>query len=82
MPRLKHQWEQLPKIHKIAFTGEVLHIYGCIAKIMSKKRRCTIAGITLLVLFDFYEIDEDGHDDVLRWSKSDIKLGVCLDHDL
>ena len=34
--------------------------------IMSKKRRCTIAGITLLVLFDFYEIDEDGHDDVLR----------------
>ena len=47
-----------------------------------EKRRCTIAGITVLVLFDFYEIDEDGHDDVLRWSKSDIKLGVCLNHDL
>ena len=29
--RLKHRWERLPKTHKIAFTGEVLHIYGRVA---------------------------------------------------
>ena len=32
--RLKHRWERLPKTHKIAFTGEVLHIYG---RVVGKK---------------------------------------------
>ena len=34
--RLKHRWE--PKTHKIAFTGEVLHIFGRVALIMSRKK--------------------------------------------
>ena len=29
--RLKHQWERLPKTHKIGFTFQVLHIYGRVA---------------------------------------------------
>ena len=29
--RLKHRWERLPKTLKIAFTGELLHIYGRVA---------------------------------------------------
>ena len=35
--RLKHRWEPLPLTHKIAFTGEVLHIYGRVAWLCRKK---------------------------------------------
>ena len=54
--RLKHRWE--PKTHKIAFTGEVLHIYDRAAIIMSKKRRCTIAGITVLFALFLFKLSK------------------------
>ena len=35
--RLKHQWERLPETHKIAFTGEVLHIMVALLNYVEKK---------------------------------------------
>ena len=43
----------MPETHKIAFTGEVLHIYGRVDYV--KKMRCIIAGITVNTFITNYQ---------------------------
>ena len=48
--RLKHRWQRLPKTHKIGFQCNTVAYLWSRCLIMSKKRRCTISGITVIFL--------------------------------